>query len=457
MINNDRNQLRSAVIAAGLAAALGAALSPQQAMAADLGGNCCADLEERIAELEATTARKGNRKVSLEVSGWVTQQIMAWDDGEESNVYVVDSLTDLGSQIHFSGKAQINGDWSAGYNLFINTQTAESFSVNQNNDDAGENLSVLQSHWWLKSNRLGQIAVGLLSQATDNINVIDLSGTGNLFAANIVAFDGAGMFLRPEDGTGLSSAKWASIGHCLSIGAGIFADCHGDRTNAVRYDTPVFAGFQASTSWGEDDFWDVALRYNGEVGPFKIGFGAGYLQNRDSSRSGPAELTPDVNAFQVGGSIMHAPTGLFFNVSYGEEEPQGTNSFSDTQQLYLKGGWRTKFLPVGSTVFYGEWGRDKDMFGGITLGASACGGFFGAGGAISDACASAADVTVGVTGSEFERWGVGVVQEIDSASMSVWAKYKAHDGDINFSDAGVAGKQDLERLDQYLLGAVIFY
>ena len=32
------------------------------------------DLEERIAELEATTARKGNRKVSLTVSGWVGQQ-----------------------------------------------------------------------------------------------------------------------------------------------------------------------------------------------------------------------------------------------------------------------------------------------------------------------------------------------------------------------------------------------
>ncbi len=39
------------------------------AEAADFGGNCCADLEERIAELEATTARKGNRKVSLSVYG----------------------------------------------------------------------------------------------------------------------------------------------------------------------------------------------------------------------------------------------------------------------------------------------------------------------------------------------------------------------------------------------------
>jgi len=41
------------------------------AYAADLGGNCCADFEERVAELEATTARKGKRRVSVEVSGQI--------------------------------------------------------------------------------------------------------------------------------------------------------------------------------------------------------------------------------------------------------------------------------------------------------------------------------------------------------------------------------------------------
>src|SRR5690606_6107915 len=59
------------------------------AQAADLGGDCCADLEERVAELEATTARKGNRKVSLTVSGFVNEMVMFWDDGHESNAYVV--------------------------------------------------------------------------------------------------------------------------------------------------------------------------------------------------------------------------------------------------------------------------------------------------------------------------------------------------------------------------------
>ncbi len=48
-----------------LLTATGLVAAGPSAKAADLGGDCCADLEERIAELEATTARKGNRKVSL--------------------------------------------------------------------------------------------------------------------------------------------------------------------------------------------------------------------------------------------------------------------------------------------------------------------------------------------------------------------------------------------------------
>ncbi|MGW8207195.1 MAG: porin, partial [Hyphomicrobiaceae bacterium] len=41
-----------AAVAAGL---LAGGLSASSAQAADFGGDCCADLEERIAELEATT------------------------------------------------------------------------------------------------------------------------------------------------------------------------------------------------------------------------------------------------------------------------------------------------------------------------------------------------------------------------------------------------------------------
>ena len=60
------------------------AYAPLRRSAADLGGGCCADLEERVAELEATTARKGNRVVSLQVYGQVNKALLIWDDGEDS-------------------------------------------------------------------------------------------------------------------------------------------------------------------------------------------------------------------------------------------------------------------------------------------------------------------------------------------------------------------------------------
>ncbi len=97
------------------------------AAAADLGGDCCADLEERVAELEATTARKGNRKVSLTVSGYIAQEITVWDDGQESNTYIHGLGPTQASHIRFGGQAIIAPGWTAGYLLRIQDLPANAF------------------------------------------------------------------------------------------------------------------------------------------------------------------------------------------------------------------------------------------------------------------------------------------------------------------------------------------
>ena len=93
-------------------------LSGGAAKAADLGGDCCADLEERVAELEATTVRKGNKKVKVELYGRVNRVVNFWDDGAEHNVYTLNSSYSP-TRFGFGAKAKISDDWSSGYNLEI--------------------------------------------------------------------------------------------------------------------------------------------------------------------------------------------------------------------------------------------------------------------------------------------------------------------------------------------------
>src|SRR5262245_29808051 len=94
-----------------------------QAAAADLGGNCCAELEERVAELEATTARKGNRKMSLAISGQVTTGVLWFDNGKDSDAYIVD-FGPNSSRFRLTGSAQINPNLSAGFIIELSTLSA---------------------------------------------------------------------------------------------------------------------------------------------------------------------------------------------------------------------------------------------------------------------------------------------------------------------------------------------
>src|SRR5262245_9446314 len=115
-----------------LAACIGF-LSAAPAFAADLGGNCCADLEERVAWLEATTARKGNRAVSLTLSGWVNQAVFFWDDGVEANQYVGTNGLEQ-DRFRLTGEAKIVDGWSAGYIMEIGINGADSKTFSQSSD-----------------------------------------------------------------------------------------------------------------------------------------------------------------------------------------------------------------------------------------------------------------------------------------------------------------------------------
>ncbi|MGQ0456934.1 MAG: porin [Hyphomicrobium sp.] len=426
----------AALVAAGVLAG-GFATS---ASAADLGGNCCADLEERIAELEATTARKGNRKVSLTISGFVAQQVLAWDDGEESNVYITDTgSVSIGTHVRFAGQATIAPGWTAGYVLKLEAIQNDSLLVNQDNDNGllGFNnaqaavanngstapVAVESSYWFVKSDTYGKLSVGKQSSAVDNQAILP-DGSGSLVVANYVAYDSNAFAIRTTGGGAITN--WGSLMSCATLdgGGGVSGDCDGYPNNNIRYDTPVYAGFSASASWGEDDVWGVSLRYAGEHHGFK--FAAAVAYNESTDENGPGGLAHDAldaQAFQVGAYLQHIGTGLFVYGAYSREYIDelilaggpDVSAKPEGDQWYIKGGLRARHHALGHTVYYVEYQKLEDRMSGAAFAA-------------------------GITDSEVEQFGLGVVQEIDAAAMSVWLGWRHYEADVN----GFTTEEDLD-------------
>ena len=387
---------------AALASVLVGGVFASPSKAADLGGDCCADLEERVAELEATTVRKGNRNVSVTLYGWVNAGITWYDNGEESDAYVVDTDT-AGSRIGVKGSGKIKPGWEAGYKIELRTNLAELYGTAENDQDDGSafgssstSVGLRHAYWYIKADQLGTVTVGQQNGAATGIEGIDLSG-----AASWISYNGAqdwnasyGIF---SSATGTyTGLNWASV----------LDDFDVSRGNFIRYDTPAIAGFTASASWGEDDRYDVALRYSQDWNGLAVEAGVGYSNNTDETCNGvsvPAGPPCDnqtaeggeVETFLASLSLYHAATGLFGVVSYGEKDfnivgdPNATN-------WYGKLGWRKNVSGMGETAIYGEYTQSTDV----------------------------------TPGTEGTQWGLGIGQDIDAVGGTLYLGYRHSEADL---------------------------
>lgn len=368
-----------------LGAALCALSSP--AFAADLGGNCCADLEERIAELEATTARKGNRKVSLQIYGQVSASLLHVSVADFDDTKVTQTGSDSqGTFVGFSGHGRINTDMSAGFVLELDMRQRslpdDLLGVGIGGDPEP---GVRQSFFWLRSESVGALSVGTASQATNRFDEISTNNT------YLVA--------RPNSLQPISDAYLT----------GFDIPYDGGYRDLIRYDSPTLAGFTLSATWGDaisatdpdgnGNTYDIALRYSGEFSGVKLAAGAGWRHDEDltitlvdvTSLTIP---TGDVETILLSGSAKHIATGLFLNAYYADQDwDLGLNLKTWTVQGGVESKWLTN---VGATTLYAEYSETD-----IDLGGSA----------------------------NAPVYGLGVNQAIDAAAMDVWLGYRQYDLD----------------------------
>lgn len=407
--------MKTRLILAGLALT---AFSATPASAADFGGNCCADLEERIAELEATTARRGNRKVSLTIYGHVNEAIGFWDDGFEKNQYVFTNDTSR-SRFGFKGKAKITDDWFAAYKIEVGVRSVDQGALSADEDAGNAGLDLRHSSWTIGSKTYGSLSMGLTEFAHEAVTLSQTARIGHFANPDIV--DGNDSFEVRQTGTGANHGQWDNLGQVLEPGEGV-------RGQLVRYDTPAFAGFTAHAHWGEDDIWGVALKYAGELGAFNVVARIGYGEMSERNEECLAdEAVPgggaDCEEYGMSASVMHTPTGLFVTGAYGMRKDNGrarllqSIGFAPSDELYfyhIQAGIEQKWISLGkSTVFGGYQMRDA---GHAVRDDSGAGNFDADGNRI--------------TNFESEIWEVGFNQQIAAAEMDIYIHYKHYDAEL---------------------------
>lgn len=182
----------------------------------------------------------------------------------------------------------------------------------------------------------------------------------------------------------------------LAIG-GTNSSFDGSRRFRVRYDTPVFNGFSASVSYGQEvlksgddnDYYDVGTRYVQDYGDYSVDARLGY-SFRDTS-----------NDLVMGSAaVLHQPTGLNLAVSAGRRVA------GDADYAYIKAGITRDYIAAGSTSFSVDYYDGNDFV---------------------------------VAGSSTSSVGVAVVQRLDAYNTELYATHRTYD----FDDPS-ASYQDLD-------------
>jgi hypothetical protein len=304
--------------------------------------------------------------------------------------------------------------------------------------------------FWVEDAKLGRLTVGRYESA-GAITTIDLGGIGAGASPSVILTQGSFLMRGPLGQ--YYAISWGTLGDPASNQA---------RTQLVRYDSPTIAGFIYSASIAEDGtYWGTMLRYANEFSGFRVAAGIGYenATQRQASLSavggvggaGPNDLNvtaPNVQAWGVGLSALHVPTGLFaqghyMHADFDEDSPGSGSSAGSfwgqshagripADQWLIQGGISKNWFGFGNTAIFGEYSRNQ--------GWGAQGGPFAANGVGASFAGSAGSVSVnGVTDTAMNVWGAGITQNVDAAATELYLDWRHWEGDVTCHAANVGG------------------
>jgi hypothetical protein len=335
------------------------------------------DYDALIEELPIESEVFGPRTTFTNPSGGVTTfygqvnlTYQSFDDGGRTTTNLVD-----------------NGNWNSRLGLTITQPLGEntlrlrfesgltmrnSSLVSQTETPAWDDWERTLLRWFevALDSDWGTVSLGQGATAANGTTGLDDSFT--FIAGATDSTDGFASFRFRDDAGQLTNVSIGQVNSALDS----------LRRFRFRYDTPIYNGFMVSASYGQNvlvsaddnDYYDLAIRWTGDIGDVSVRSALGYQWIDDPD----GDLTE-----RVAGSfaLVHEPTRLNFALSAG-------NQFDGPSFYWVRAGWQTDRLPVGTTSLSIDYYDGRDFLS---------------------------------EGARTENYGVYAVQDVDDLSLNFYA------------------------------------
>lgn len=275
-------------------------------------------------------------------------------DGSE--VFLVDN-DNSSSRFGFKGVGFIDCFWSAGMHIELEVESNPSNGVEFNNDANNDNpdqrfeLKERIIDTWIAHKGLGKITIGQGKTASDGAMEVNLSKTGVITSVDLPDYMGDIAY-----GIGSGAIVEVDINDLYRVLDGMA------RQDRIRYDSPTFAGFMLSTSYTEDDDWDLALRYANEFGRTRFAAAAYYADSQFDA--GIAHSGRAFHDSYGGSASILFPIGFNITAAYAVRDwADPANAQRDGKEgetYYVKLGWIFDWFNIGYTAFAIDYGHGED-------------------------------------------------------------------------------------------------
>ncbi len=289
--------------------------------------------------------------VDVEMYGQANKGVLVYDDGRTTETNFVDNSRSS-TRFGFRGSQALDNGLTASILIEQELESNASDAIGQNNlanaggvqnttaGSTGAGLVERHTRVGLAGD-WGAVFLGHTSTATDGITEIDLAGVEDVLGSNIEDI-GGGLTFRRSNGT----SSDITVGDVFDNMDGI-KNNNQDRIETIRYDSPIFHGFQGRIATAQGGDVDGAVLYNGKMDAFQVAAGVGYVMfnRRNTVASNHLES-------QMSGSFsVKHDSGLALTAAYGSQKLERAQSgIDDPEFYYVKVGYAWDAFEVAADV-----------------------------------------------------------------------------------------------------------